>query len=345
MSRFKNYIKTLKFSIIFSIIVFITMFLTMILAFILMLIIYRLDFIHSLRAPFLLFSIGSIILGFVTSFVVCKHPLKPVDKLIEASNSIASGDYSVRVSFDGPETLQKLGNSFNHMAAELNSVELLRTDFVNNFSHEFKTPIVSIRGFAKMLRRDDLTQSERSEYLDIIISESERLSELATNVLNLSKIEKLSILTDQSSFNLTEQIRLVIALLDSKWADKKVSFTFDCDEIQIYANEGLIKQVWINLLDNAIKFSPSDSMINIRIKKELLNINVSISNSSDQLSDETVAHLFDKFYQGDTSHATKGNGLGLTLAKRIIELHKGTLSFKQNNGITTFSAVLPQNKQ
>lgn len=342
MNSLKAHINALKLSIIFSIIVFFTMLITMMMAFILMLFIYHLGFISSLRAPFLLFVLGSLILGFVTSFIVCKRPLRPINTLINASNSIASGDYSVRVNFEGPEAIKKLGDSFNHMAAELNSVELLRTDFVNNFSHEFKTPIVSIRGFAKMLKREDLTPSERAEYLDIIIGESERLSELATNVLNMSKIEKLSILTDQTDFNLTEQIRLVIALLDSKWADKKVSFTFDCDEIQFHANEGLIQQVWINLLDNAIKFSPANGLINIKITKEEHKVIVAISNSCEELTDKEAEHLFDKFYQGDTSHATKGNGLGLTLAKKIVELHKGTLTFEQNIGSITFYACISQ---
>lgn len=348
MNKLKDHINRLKLSIIFSIMVFITILITMVLAFILMLIIYHLGIIKTpklMRAPFLLFAFASVILGFFSSFIVCRRPLKPINTLIDASNAIASGDYSVRIKLEGPEGIAKLGDSFNHMAEELNSVELLRTDFVNNFSHEFKTPIVSIRGFAKMLKRTDLTPEERTEYLDIIINESERLSELSTNVLNLSKIEKLSILTEQTYFNLTEQIRLVIALLDSKWANKKVSFTFDCDEVQIYANESLTKQVWINLLDNAVKFSPQNGIIAIKIVNDDEHIIVDISNTSDVLSEDAASHIFDKFFQADTSHATKGNGLGLTIAKRIVELHKGSLSFEQNNTTTTFTTIFPKIKQ
>ncbi len=124
-------------------------------------------------------------------------------------------------------------------------MEMLRSDFVNNFSHEFKTPIVSVRGFAKMLKRDDLTDEERNEYLDTIITESERLAELSTNILNLTKIEQQTILTDKKQFNVSEQIRLVIAMLSGKWQEKRLEFDFDCGEIYLTGNEEMLKQVWM----------------------------------------------------------------------------------------------------
>lgn len=145
---------------------------------------------------------------------------------------------------------------FNHMAEEIGSIEMLRSDFINNFSHEFKTPIASIQGFAEMLQLKYLTEGERTEYIHTIIDEASRLTALATNILNLSKVEQQSILTDQNRFNVTEQLRQVIALLDKKWSDKRISIAFDCGEVFYTGNEELLKQVWINLIDNAIKFSP-----------------------------------------------------------------------------------------
>lgn len=216
------------------------------------------------------------------------------------------------------------------MAREIGSVEMLRSDFVNNFSHEFKTPIVSVRGFAKALKWDNLSEEERDEYLDIIISESERLADLSTNVLYLSKIEQQAILTDKHRFNLSEQMRLVIALLDKKLSGKDIQIYFDCGEFSLVSNEEMLRQVWINLIDNAIKFSPAHGVIEIQITQVNGKTSVSVSNQGEKIPPETAAHIFEKFYQGDASHTTKGNGLGLAIVKRIIQLHGGMVSLKQS---------------
>lgn len=234
-------------------------------------------------------------------------------------------------------------NKFNHMAEELGSVEMLRTDFVGNFSHEFKTPIVSIRGFAKALKWDDLTEEERTEYLDIIISESERLSELSQNVLYLSKIENQTIITNKRRYNLSEQIRRVVALLDHKFSEKQLEVLFDSDEFMITANEEMMKQVWINLLDNGIKFSPLGGKIAISIKQEKDNLSVKISNQGDEIPPEMKEHIFDKFYQGDLSHSTNGNGLGLAIVKKIINLHSGKIIVHSSKNGCTFELLLKNN--
>ncbi|MCM1127826.1 MAG: HAMP domain-containing histidine kinase [Lachnospiraceae bacterium] len=244
---------------------------------------------------------------------------------MDAADKIADGDYSPRLHLKGSDEIRQLGQKFNHMAEELGSVEMLRKDFINNFSHEFKTPIVSIRGFAKMLKLDELSNEERDEYLNIIISESERLSDLATHVLDLSKIEQQSILTDKSRFNITEQIRRCIALLDGKWAEKKISFDFNCQEYYFTGNEKMMEQVWINLIDNAIKFSPDESTVSISIFSENDSLTVSIADSGSGIDESAQPYIFDKFYQADVSHSTKGNGLGLTIAQKIISLHNGTI--------------------
>lgn len=345
MNRIKKIAKKIALPLLFAASVFFIMLFSMILIFAIIFLLSNFglikNFEHS-RFPLFLFSVVSIIVGTLMAALLSRLPLRPLREIMDASDKIADGDYSVRLDLKGPEEFQNLSRKFNHMAEELGSVEMLRTDFVNNFSHEFKTPIVSIRGFAKMLKWEDITSEERNEYLDIIINESERLAELSTNVLNLSKLEQQTILTGQKRFNVSEQIRLVIAMMESKWSQKQINISFDCGEIYIHGNSEMLKQVWINLLDNAIKFSPNNSKVKIEIQQTENQILVFFSNQGIPVSDEDAAHIFDKFYQADTSHAEKGNGLGLTIAKKIIELHKGKISLNCiHNEFITFEISLP----
>jgi len=290
----------------------------------------------------LLFSIVSLCLSSVFSVFFIHKPLRPVSRLLDALTQIAKGDYSVRLNLRGGRVIKDLNNSFNHMAKELGSVEMLRTDFVNNFSHEFKTPIVSISGFARMLKRDTLTEAERAEYLDIIISESDRLSALAANVLSLAKIENQHILTGETDVNISEQLRQTVVLLEKKWTAKQLDIHFDAAEVMLRGNEDLLMQVWLNLLDNAIKFSPDGGAVQIELKQRLNEITVSVINE-DTISEAAMAHIFDKFYQGDTAHAAQGNGLGLTIAQKITELHGGTLrAASTGDGCIIFLARFPQ---
>ena len=234
-------------------------------------------------------------------------------------------------------------SSFNRMAEELEKTENLRMDFINNLSHEFKTPIVSITGLAKVLKKGNLTEDQRHEYLDAIEEESMRLSYLATSVLNLTKVENQSILTDVTSFNLSEQIRSCILLLDTKWEKKQLNFSLDFDEYYIEANEELLKQLLINLIDNAIKFSENGRSIDICIETEDDAITVSISNYGKEISDDQKQKIFNKFYQADESHSSEGHGVGLAIVKKIVALHNGSISVTSENGRTTFTVILPQN--
>lgn len=343
MGRTKKLLKKMQLSLMFGIVVFMILLLTLFLSFLLFLYfdsfgIPKSDQIEHF--PLFWFAITSLIVGTILSILLSSLPLKPIREIMEAVDQVADGNYDVRLSIKGPDEFQQLGNKFNDMAKELSSVEMLRSDFVNNFSHEFKTPIVSIRGFAKMLKRNDLTVEERNEYLDIIISESERLTELATNVLNLSKIEQQTIVTDKKNVNVSEQIRLVIALLDNKWSEKHLNITFDCEEHFLYGNEEMLKQVWINLLDNAIKFTPEYGNIKIDMQTESEKHVIYFQNDTSNLSDDIIKHIFDKFYQGDTSHTTKGNGLGLTLVKKIVELHNGEIHVDNSNADTFIIKII-----
>lgn len=341
----KKSIKKIRLTAVFAIVVFFILILPIIFSFISFFIMRELD-IHPAeghtRISFFMLGIISISIGTAFTFLFTYTFIKPIRTLEKAADKIAEGDYSVRVNLNGMEEIKQLGERFNHMAEELGSVEMLKNDFVNNFSHEFKTPIVSLRGFAKMLKNDDLTSEEKSEYLNIIIDESERLAELSSSILNLSRLEQQTILTDKTRFNVSEQIRLAIAMLDSRWHTKNIDFTFDNAEIFIEANKEMLEQVWINLIDNAIKFSDEKGKVEIRIEKNEAEVSVKIKNYGTYITPDKAPHIFDKFYQGDASRTVKGNGLGLSIVKEIMELHKGNVKLLESgeNG-TIFEVLLP----
>lgn len=347
MDRLKKGLRQFRLTILFTTVVFCIMLFSMLLVFAGLFLLSKLGIVYrenqsQLQVPLLLFALISLTTGIIVSCAFSYLPLAPLRKLMNAVDRIADGDYSVRLDIRSPEEFRKLSDKFNHMAMELGNAELLHSDFINNFSHEFKTPIVSIRGFARALKWEDLSDAERNEYLDIIIEESDRLSELSSSVLNLSKIEQQTSLTDLKLLNLSEQLRLGIALLDGRLNSKNLNISFDAEEIFIKGNEEMLKQVWINLLDNAIKFSPDGGLISIQLSRSEKAVTVSVSDQGIGMSAETMQHAFDKFYQGDLSHTTKGNGIGLSLVKKIIELHGGTITLTSVlHGGSRVSVLLP----
>ena len=288
----------------------------------------------------------SLIIGGIMAFLMSRIPLKPVNEIINKMNCLAAGDFKTRLKFgdaiSAHQAVKELTTSFNTMAEELENTELLRNDFINSFSHEFKTPIVSITGLANLLESGDLTEDQRIQYARAIREESMRLSSLASNVLSLTKVENQTILTDVSNFNLSEQIRSAVLLLEEKWAVKNIDLLLDFDEFEIEANEELLKQVWINLIDNAVKFVPRCGTVELEILDMGHEICVKISNTGSEIPIEKQDKIFQKFYQIDESHATQGNGTGLAIVKRIVELHRGKVSVSSHNDITTFSTVLPR---
>lgn len=286
--------------------------------------------------------VSCLIIGSIVTFFSSRIVLKHVREFMEATNKLSKGDFSVRLDIKEPPEFKLLSENFNTMAEELGGIEVLRTDFINNFSHEFKTPIISIKGFAEILKYDDISSDERKEYLDIIIEESKRLSTLATNVLNLSKIETQSILKESERFNLSEQIRQTILLLEGKLKSRDISLILDIEECYLEGNKEMLNQVWLNLFDNAIKFNSESGIISINVKKNNENVNVMIADTGRGIAKEEIAKVFDKFYQEDSSHATQGNGLGLAIVKKIIQLHNGTIECESiiSQG-TKFIVTLP----
>ena len=346
MREWPKRVKRLQLALMFSGIVFAIILTTMFIVFIGLVVLRDLgyDFLDEITSvPVANFALASLFIGTVLSLLASRRTLQPIRTVAEAADKIAGSDYSTRIHLHGPDELVQLGESFNHMAEELSSVEMLRTDFVNNFSHEFKTPIVSMSGFAEILKREDLSSEERNEYLDIIISESNRLTKLASNVLLLSEVENQTILTDIETVNITEQIRKNVALLEHRWREKNLMIDFDSDEIFVEGNSELLNHIWINLLDNAIKFSPDHEIISIAVTLSEENVIVSFTDHGPGITPEGQKHIFDRFYQEDRSHSTQGSGLGLSLVKKIVTLHGGTVR-AENTGWTgaTFFVVLPE---
>ena len=290
-----------------------------------------------------------VVLGTALAALAGGIPLKPINKIINALNRLASGEFHTRLHFNGllakHPTVKEVTDSFNAMAEELENTEMLRSDFINNFSHEFKTPIVSISGFAKLLRRGNLTEQEREEYLEIIENESLRLSAMATNVLNMTKVENQTILTDVKRFNLSEQLRSCVLQLENRWARKNLEWEMAQEEHNITGNEELLREVWLNLLDNAIKFSPEWGVIRVAIAERDSVTAVSVTNTGSEIAPEEKERIFQKFYQTDHSHATEGNGIGLAVVKRVVELHKGTVLVDSGEDSTTFTVLLPGERE
>lgn len=290
-------------------------------------------------------AIFIIVVGALFSFIISKLALKPINKVINKINDLASGNFASRMIpgelIGRIPCFRDLTDTFNKLANELQNTEMLRNDFINNFSHEFKTPIVSITGLARLLKKGNLTKEETEQYLTAIEEESMRLSSMATNVLNLTKIENTSVLSDVSNYNVSEQIRSCILLLENEWSKKNIEFALDFDEININANEELLKQVFINLIDNAIKFSQENEKIDICAYLKSQDFIFTITNYGTQIPENAKKKIFNKFYQGDESHSTPGNGIGLAIVKKIVQLHNGTVCVESENNSVTFIVSLP----
>jgi len=341
--------------------VFVTMLVAMSLALVLFTIGDRLGLIHFFREihplvepdiirhpgiRFLGYMIAtSTLIGIAIATALSKVVINPIRKVIHATRKVSQGDFSVIVESKGINELEELAESFNKMTQELSSIETLRSDFIGNVSHEFRTPIVSIRGFAKLLKDKNITSAEREEYLEIIISESERLTNLSTNILNLSKYETLEIISEDTKtpFRLDEQIRRAIVLTEPKWAKKGINIDIQLEEVVYIGNADLIQQIWLNLLDNSIKFSHNGGNIGVSLIDIESAVSITIQDDGIGMNDEVRRHIFDKFYQGDKSHNQEGNGLGLAMVKRIIKLCSGKVKVGSNPGLgSVFTVTLPK---
>lgn len=284
--------------------------------------------------------IASLILGSGFALFAGKIALKPMYRWIDGMGELARGNYETRMKTNFLVGYKTINSSFNALAQELQSAEILRSDFINNFSHEFKTPLVSIKGLVGLMKNKDLPKEKQLEYLDIIEDEVNRLSLMTTNVLSLSRLENQGILTGVTRFNVSEQIRMSVLMLERQWMEKELSLSMDFDEHFILANEDMCKQVWLNLLDNAIKFSPKMGSLTVRIEKDKRQLTVKIGNDGPAIAQKDKARIFQKFYQVDQSHAKAGNGIGLSIVKRISDLHRWQVGVLRENEQNVFYVTM-----
>lgn len=272
---------------------------------------------------------------------------EPMHKLAEAATKVANGDFSVYVptihTADKLDYLDVMILDFNKMVEELGSIETLKTDFISNVSHEMKTPIAIIKNYAEMLQLESVTKEQRQEYGTAIENAALRLSGLITNILKMNKLENQKIIPNSEVYNLCRQLCECILQFEEAWDAKGINLeTAIEDTAMINADANLLELVWNNLLSNAVKFTEPEGSITICQTSDEHYVNVTITDTGCGMSRESIRHIFDKFYQGDTSHSAEGNGLGLALVKRVLELMQGDIQVSSEEGKgSTFTVTLP----
>ncbi len=283
-----------------------------------------------------------------TNYQITRYYQRPIEEFSEAARKVASGDFSVYLAphhtADKLTHLDVLFTDFNKMVEELGSIETLKTDFFSNVSHEIKTPLAVIQNNAELLRLEGLTEEERLEYTETILHATKRLSNLITNMLKLNKLEKQAIKPAPQQYDLCAQLCECALQFEDAWERKNVEFEADIEErAMIEADEGLLALVWTNLLSNAVKFTPEGGTIRLSQISDGEKITVSVADTGCGMDEKTISRIFDKFYQGDTSHSTEGNGLGLALVKRILQLSDGDIFVNSEVGRgTVFTVTLPR---
>lgn len=269
----------------------------------------------------------SLLIGGVVTSLLAKHFFEPMKELGKAMEKVADGDFSVRLETrSSSKEILEVYSGFNLMAHELSATEILQSDFVSNVSHEFKTPINAIEGYSMLLQGGENLSAEQRQYVDKIVFNTKRLSTLVGSILLLSKLENQSIPTNQICYRLDEQIRQSIVALEPAWAGKDIEFDVELDSVEFLGNEPMMRHVWDNLIGNAIKFDPIGGIVRIRLEKRGKGAVFTVEDNGPGLSEEAQKHLFDKFYQADSSHKEEGNGLGLALVKRILTISGGEIS-------------------
>lgn len=275
------------------------------------------------------------------------HLTKPIDEVNRAVKGVTSGDFTVHIDrktqsssdYEFTNEIDELSRNFNTMAAELNGMDYMRKDFMSNVSHEVKTPVAAITGFTEILMEGGLPPEEQQEYLSLVNKESLRLSRLCENMLRMSRLDYQQIVVKKDKIRVDEQIRKCIIMLSEKWADKMINYELDCGNLMVQSDADLLMQIWVNLLDNAIKYSPENSRIWINGNIERNNLIIAIQDEGEGISPEKQPKIFEKFYQCEESHKKQGNGLGLSIVKRIVELLGGSIACTSEEGKGTVMEV------
>ena len=275
----------------------------------------------------------SLIVGLLITRALSRQFFNPIENLREAMSKVAGGDFSVRLEEKTTsQEIKDVYNGFNSMAKELASTEILKSDFISTFSHEFKTPISAIQGYSTLLSDCDNLDENQREYVYKILYNTKRLSKLTRDTLLMSKLEHQTFPSAKEKYDLSEQIRESVVALEQMWEEKQIEFDIELEEISYEGNKTLMSHVWDNLLSNAIKFNPYGGMIKIRLRHEGDKIIYAISDTGPGISDDAMPHIFNKFYQEDSSRRSEGNGLGLSLVKEILNLEDGEINAENISG-------------
>lgn len=276
---------------------------------------------------------------------------RPAKRILDAGEKIMAGDFSVRIPVsrnpDRDDPFQEIAECFNQMAQELSSTETLRTDFVANVSHELKTPLAVMQNYGSLLQQPDLPEEKRLEYARSIVDASRRLATLISNILKLNKLENQQVAPQFTKYDLSEQVCQCLLGFEEVWERKNLNIETDIqDGITVQSDPEMMELVWNNLFSNAMKFTPDGGTISVSVTADEQRATVTVSDTGCGISPEVGKHIFDKFYQGDTSHATQGNGLGLALVKRVVDLTGSAISVQSELGKgTTFTVTLGRNNQ
>ena len=297
--------------------------------------------------PTVYWALVAVALTLYARWQIKKTYEEPMHRLAKATAKVAQGDFSVYVpplhTADKLDYLDVMILDFNIMVEELGSIETLKTDFFSNVSHEMKTPLAVIQNYAQLLQKENLTEEERREYADSILQSTRKLSSLITNILKLNKLEKQTIRPAPEQYDLCQQLCGCALQFEDAWEKKDIEFIAELeDRVVIEADPGLLELVWTNLLSNAVKFTPPGGTVTLTQTSDEKEVTVSVSDTGCGMDEKTLRHIYDKFYQGDTSHSTEGNGLGLALVQRILQLSEGTITVKSRVGQgSTFTVRLP----
>ena len=326
-----------KLWLYFTGLVFATVLAVFVLVSALWLLLYRLNIITvnptGRHIPILVLIVVSLFIGVTVALFVGRLIILPIQNISDAFNELSKGNFTVKV----PENwriaeIRDMSRRFNAMTFDLSHIETLRSDFVVNVSHEFKTPIAAVEGYATLLQNPALSAERHELYVEKILENSRKLSELSSNILMLSKLENRQTVPSYTEYRLDEQIRKSILGLESKWTEKNLNFDIDLPSQMYYGCEQLLERVWSNLLDNAIKHSPNGGTVRVSLRQKGNALTVCIADRGDGMSEEVQKHIFEKFYQGDSSRKSEGNGLGLALVKRILDLCNGTVTVESSPG-------------
>lgn len=323
MSKF-----SLKIAFILSIIIFTTMSFTIILMGLAAVFLIKYGIIDKNNWKFGIIILGfvSILVGTLVSRIISRNQIKTVVDISNATKEVIKGNFDITLDENiRAAEIRAMIQNFNVMIKELGNTELFRNDFIENVSHEFKTPLSAIEGYATLLQKKDISEKKQIEYTNKILFNTKRLSSLAGNILLLSRLENQENEIKREKYSLDEQIREIILLLETEWTNKNIDLDIDLESIDYYGNRELLAQVWLNILGNAIKFVETNGTIRVLLYKSKNRVTVSVEDNGMGMSPEVMQRIYEKFYQGDRSHSTSGNGLGLALVKRIVDLHQGNI--------------------